>query len=128
MCCKKIYKTGVSPNTRILPPVASGNRPGGVALNPGYGVVENLRRKTIGCNKPRSKASGFDNVIKITDVIVNTHRFQYLAEASHGNSESIGAAESAELASPFDVRLQVKENTRHPETTHSFRKFRKKTL
>ena len=58
----------------------------------------------------RSKPTGDFDVVEVAQVVANADVVENAAEAAQGDAHSIRSAEAAELAAPFDVRLQIEEH------------------
>ena len=64
-----------------------------------------------------SEAAGGPDVIEVTKVVIDRHVVEHSAKPAQGNAQPVWAAESAELATTFDMRLQVKKDTRYAAST-----------
>ena len=49
-------------------------------------------------------------VVEVAQVVVDADVVEHAAQAAEGDAHAVGAAEAAELAAAFEVRLQVEEH------------------
>ena len=61
-------------------------------------------------NLPHLKPPRTPHVVEIAQVVADADVVEHAAEAAQGDAHAVGAAEAAELAASFDVRLQVEEH------------------
>ena len=57
-----------------------------------------------------SEATFGPHIVEIAQVVVDADVIEHAAQAAHGDAHAVGAAEAAELAAAFQVRLQVEEH------------------
>ena len=70
-------------------------------------------RLRAGSHWQRSKTAGYLHIIKIAQVVADPNVIEHAAQPAQRNAHPIRAAEPAELAAAFHVRLQVEKYARH---------------
>ena len=56
------------------------------------------------------KSAGGANVVEVAEMVADIDKVEHTAQPSQGHTHSVGSAEAAELAAPFDVRLQIEKH------------------
>src|SRR5262249_48608221 len=67
-----------------------------------------------------SESSGLANMVERPQLIVEADVIEQTAQSAAGHPQPVGPAESAELSTPLEVRLQFQEDSRQPQFLHAF--------
>ena len=66
------------------------------------------------------RAAGGQHIVEIAQVITHAGQVQHAAQTAGRHAQSVGAAKSAELSAPFQVRLQIEKYARNSPAAEFF--------
>src|SRR5690348_7472046 len=74
----------------------------------------------LDCSSPAATSEAADraDVFEVAETVVDSDKVEDPAERADRDADAVGTAEAAELAAPFEVRLDFEEDARRAELLH----------